>query len=340
MPSATRKPTYGAATRLARLVYELQTRPNGWEIPHALAELGVSERTLLRYLAASRSSLVDARGNPLIVIERSGERRVLRLGRAPLPTETGTFDALFVYLATSVLQFLEGTVIKEGMDGLWDRLRRTVPRVGQLRVESFPLKFFTVQHAVKDYRDYDDVLDVAIQCLVYQHRSRILYRSAQGEENVHLFDPYTLALYRGGLYLIGRSDRLRKVIWLAVERVREIERLPARFAYPRDYTPQKYTEGMFGIFDGPETAVEIVIRNEQTVGYLTSRRLHPTQKFRRRRDGATVLSMTVRGTTELLPWILGLTPYVEVTKPAALRRQVEEALAEGLATYGKATSQP
>jgi hypothetical protein len=37
-----------------------------------------------------------------------------------------------------------------------------------------------------------------------------------------------------------------------------------------------------------------------------SRELHPTQKFRRRRDGKTILSMTVRGTTELRNWILSL----------------------------------
>ncbi len=43
------------------------------------------------------------------------------------------------------------------------------------------------------------------------------------------------------------------------------------------------------------------------------------QKFIERRDGKTVLTMIVRGTTELRNWILGFGPWLEVLKPAALR---------------------
>ena len=125
---------------------------------------------------------------------------------------------------------------------------------------------------------------------------RIDYHGLLGEGHVHEFDPYTLAMYRGGLYLIGYSHRFRKIIYLAVERIRTAEKLAARFTYPKTYSPEKYTEGTFGIIDGPETRVELRLLNADTAAYLSSRRLHPTQRFTPCGDGTTRLTMTVRGT--------------------------------------------
>jgi proteasome accessory factor B len=162
---------------------------------------------------------------------------------------------------------------------------------------------------------------------------RVDYSGVLGEGKVHDFDPYTLVHYRGGLYLIGYSYRFRKTIWLAVERIRTVTKLPHRFDYPAGYSPEKYTEGMFGIIEGPETTVELLLRVEQTAAFLASRRLHPTQRFVPRPDGTTLLTMRVRGTTELSSWITSQTPWVEVLKPEALRDEVAERLRAGAALY-------
>jgi len=45
--------------------------------------------------------------------------------------------------------------------------------------------------------------------------------------------------------------------------------------------------------------------------------------------------MTVRGTTELTRWILGLGPYVEVLRPAALRDEIHKSLAQAARLYGR-----
>jgi hypothetical protein len=120
---------------------------------------------------------------------------------------------------------------------------------------------------------------------------------------------------------------------MVVERIRKGERLAERFDYPRDYTPERYTEGMFGIVGGPETTVELLILNPETTSYLQARRIHPTQKFRKRKDGMTVLAMTVRGTDELLAWILRLGRYVKVLRPRDLRQNT----ALGIAVHDRPT---
>lgn len=317
-----RRPTYGAATRLARLVFGLIDRPYGWSFDAIRDELGISERTLLRYLAACRHELVDAAERPILEVSARGKRRVLRLAGAARAQDSTVYEALLLYFALTVFQFLDGTVIRDGVEGLWERLRRALPPAQQPRLADFERKFFSVPHAVKDYRDCDEILDRAIRAVVFQQRLRIDYRGLLGEGKTHDFDAYTLTMYRGGLYLIGHSHLRRKIIWLAIERIRGLETLPQRFDYPKRYSPQKHTEGIFGIVDGAVTQVELLLLSDKTVAYLASRKLHPTQKFQRRRDGKTVLTMTVRGTAELLFWILGLGPWVEVLRPRELREEV------------------
>jgi proteasome accessory factor B len=324
--------------RMARLLWGLLERPHGWSFAAIGDELGISERTLLRYVAACRRELVDAEERPLIEAISRGGRRLLRLADAAQRPDSTIFQVLSFYFALAVFQFLDGTVIKDGIDDLWERFTRTVPAAHRSRLADFQKKFFVVPYAVKDYRAFDDQLDVIVQCLVYQHKLRIDYAGLLGDGKMHDFAPYTLLMYRGGLYLLGLSHRGKKIVTLAVERIRRAERLAERFEYPKRYSPREHTEGIFGIIEGPETKVELLIMNAETEAYLAARRIHPTQRFQHRRDGTVVLSMTVRGTEELRNWILGFGPYIQVLRPGRLRDEVAktvQAMAELYARDGE-----
>lgn len=323
---ASRPATYNTATRLSRIVYGLIGRPYGWSLAAIQAELRISERTLLRYLAAFRKELVDAHGRPLIVVERKGAHRMVRLADAAANApESSSYQALSFYFARSVFDFLDGTVLKDGVQDLWERFYRTLPAAQRTRLQHFDKKFFSIPYAPKDYRGSDDTIDTVMQCLVHQHTMRFVYDSPWRDRATplpHEVDPYTLAMYRGGLYVIGRSHKHRKIVYLAVERMRDVQKLPDRFLYPVRYSPAAHTEGTFGIIDGPDTDVAIRIRNAEALALLSARRLHPTQKFTAQSDGTTLLTMRVRGTAELENWLLSLGPHVEVLTPVELRDRI------------------
>lgn len=334
----SRPATYNAAMRIARIVHGLMSRPFGWSFAAIQDELGIAERTLLRYLQAARRELVDADGQPIVEVVRQGERRLLRLVSAVRTPESTAYQALLFYFAVSVFQVLDG-VLKDGVTDLWEHFYRMLPPDQQRRLAHADRKFFSVSWLPKDYRAFDDQLDTILTCLVHQHTLRVVYespwRDAAGVAPQD-FDPYTLAMYRGGLYLIGRSHKHRRIVFMAVERMRTVTKLAQRFDYPARYSPERYTEGTFGIVDGPETPVSIRIHDDEGAALLRARRLHPTQAFHPQPDGSTLLTMTVRGTAELENWVLSLGPHVEVLAPPDLRARVGEALRAAAAQYSPA----
>lgn len=334
-----RKPTYGTAIRFAQIVFELMSRPFGWSFEGIKREFDLSELTLARYVAIWREELVDATGRQLLEVVQQGSQRKLRLADLNPSPDSTAYEAVSLYFMLTLLKFLEGTVIEEGLEAVWERTFKALSEKQRSRLADFDRKFFTVAYAPKDYKEHDEKLDLILRSLIDQQRLRIDYAGTLGEGKIHEVDPYTLIAYKGGLYVVGHSHLYEKIIYLAVERIRSVERilgedkLPVRFRYPNDYHPETYTEGVFGIFDGEPTAVKILLHNDETVALLRSRTIHPTQRFERRRDGKTLLTMKVRGTMELRNWVLGLGPWAEVLEPLELRHEVRGLLREAADLY-------
>jgi predicted DNA-binding transcriptional regulator YafY len=330
MKKLRRKPTYGAAIRLARIAAGLFSKPYGWSFKSIAETLEISERTLARYVSVLRSELAGSHGAPLVEVVGTGTERRLRLVSSMKAAEASSYQVALLYFSLTVLKFLEGTVLKEGVEGLWEKVYRNLSLTQQTRLSDLERKFYAVPYAPKDYTDFSEQLDVILRALLDQTRLKVDYAGLTGEGHEHDFDPYSLIAYRGGLYLLGHSHRSNAIIYLAVERIRTVEFVrepagtPMRFIYPRGFDPAAHTEGTFGIVDGPETRVELKIHSEQTEAYVRSRTIHRSQRFARRRDGTTIMTMTVKGTTELANWIMSMGPWIEVLKPAALRKEVSQ----------------
>ncbi|MGH7814749.1 MAG: helix-turn-helix transcriptional regulator [Candidatus Binataceae bacterium] len=338
MKKARRKATYPAALRMASIVWMLWENPYGMSFAAIERDLRISNRTLLRYVAALKKMGAFA-GRPMVEAVRRGAKRYLKIPESPRPFDSGRYRAASLYFMIAQLKFFEGTVMREGAEDLWRRTMAALSPADQQMLADFDRKFYSVPYAPKDYREFDDQIDAILKGIVGQKRLRIEYAGMGGEIKEHLFDPYTLAAHHGGLYAIGLSDRGKKILTLAVERIRKAEAIrgrdnnEVRFPYPKSYSPEKYLDGTFGLMEGPETRVELRLL-ESTEAYLRPRMIHPTQKFIRR-GGHTILTMRVRGTTELRNFILSHGPWIEVLKPASLREEIAGLFAEGARLYGR-----
>jgi predicted DNA-binding transcriptional regulator YafY len=339
MKKIRRKPTYGAAIRLARIAAGLFSRPYGWSLSSIAERLEISERTLARYVAVLRGELTDEHGTAIVEVSGTGDARKLRLAGSMKAAEASSYQVALLYFSLTVLKFLEGTVLKEGVEGLWEKIFQNLSFVQRTRLAGLERKFYAVPYAPKDYAEFSEQLDVILRALLDLTRLKVDYAGLTGEGREHEFDPFSLLSYRGGLYLLGRSNLRSGLTYLAVERIRAVEFIReadgsmARFAYPRGFDPAAHTEGTFGIVDGPETKVELKIHSAQTAAYVKSRTIHRSQRFTRRRDGTTMMTMTVRGTTELANWIMSMGPWIEVIKPLALRKEIAQRHAEASRRY-------
>ena len=339
--NGSQKATYDSAVRIAQLLLDLRYQPLGLSYQAIQDRLGVSKRTVQRYVEALREKLVVPGGKPLVEVLTQGDRRVVRLATG-LESPDGSAWQLYSFLLSLRLgHLLEGTIVDTLNQDLWERIRNGISPEKTKDLDNIDRKLFSLPSMPRDYSQHDELIDGLLRALVLQHRLRIDYAGVLGEGRTHEFDAYSVVEHRGGLYLLGKSHLDKKIIWLAVERIRATEVVrnesgaPLRFAYPADFDPARHTDGMFGVYGGEKMTVRIALANEKTDAFLRSRRIHPTQKFTRGPDGRTHLTMTVRGTHELVNWLLSTSPWVEVLEPAELRDEVAARLRESAAVYAE-----
>jgi predicted DNA-binding transcriptional regulator YafY len=323
---------YGPAARL----HELRTLLDGHEgasIYDVAERFRVNPRTALRYVQALQRA-----GEPLYE-ELSGKRKVWRLmptaRRQSITLTTAQMVALF--LSRRVFDFLAGTGFKEDLDDVFGKLEATLRRKDFAAVRNLDRKVFDVNEARHLYEGrLEDVNDI-MTALLREERLRVTHEGVGGGRKTFVLEPYTLLIYKKGLYLAGRSEghggELRT---FALDGFREIEWLRGqRFDYPADFHPAQLTEGAFGLIRGKEATRVRIWFDEKVARYVQRRQWHPTQRFKKAKAGGIEMTMDARGTTEVVSWVLGFGDKARVVAPPALVASVTGELERAGALYAR-----
>jgi predicted DNA-binding transcriptional regulator YafY len=326
---------YAPAARLHQLRAMLDAA-GGVSIYDVAERLGVNPRTALRYVQA----LLRA-GEPLYE-ELVGKRKVWRLmptaGRQSITLTTAQMVALF--LSRRVFDFLAGTGFQEDLDDVVAKLEATLRRTDVAAVRHLDRKVFDVNEARHLYEGrIDDVNDI-MTALLREERLRVTHEGVSGGRKTFVLEPLTLVVYKKGLYLAGRSDGHGGALrTFALDGFREVEWLRGqRFDYPEAYRPEQLTEGAFGLIRGAEAARVRIRFDAQVERYVQRRLWHPTQRFGKLPGGGVELTMNVRGTVEVVSWVLGFGGTAEVLEPAGLRREVRAELLRAASRYARRRS--
>jgi predicted DNA-binding transcriptional regulator YafY len=294
--------------------------PEGVSIYDVAERFGTSSRTALRYLQAL------LRADEPLYEELSGKRKVWRLmptaRRQSITLTTAQMVALF--LSRRVFDFLAGTGFKEDLDDVFGKLEATLRRRDLAAVRNLDRKVFDVNEARHLYEGrIEDVNDI-MTALLREERLRVTHEGVSGGRKTFVLQPYTLLVYKKGLYLAGKSEgHGGEVRTFALDGFREVQWLRGdTFEYPADYKPEQITEGSFGLFRAKETT-RVRIRFDQKVARYVQRRMwHPTQRFKKLAGGGVEMTMDVRGAVEIVSWVLGFGGTAEVLEPASLRADV------------------
>jgi proteasome accessory factor B len=323
-----RRPRYGPAARLHELRAALDSA-EGVSIYDIAERFEVNPRTALRYIQALQRA-----GEPLYE-EISGKRKVWRLmptaRRQSITLSTSQMVALF--LSRRVFDFLAGTGFREDLDEVFGKLEATLRRKDFAAVRNLDRKVFDVNEARHLYEGrLDDVNDI-MTALLREDRLRVTHEGVSGGRKTFVLEPYTLLVYKKGLYLAGFSHQHQEIRTFALDGFREVDWLKGdRFEYPADYRPEQITEGAFGLIRGEPAHVRILF-DAKVARYVQRRQWHPSQRFRQTAGGGVEMTMDVHGTVEVVTWVLGFGNNAEVLEPKPLREIVDGELSGASQRY-------
>lgn len=306
--------------KFVRILEALQGR-GGVSAQELMTRFSLDDRTLRRYLADLKALDLPVRS--------SGRGADRRLSLDPSYRRQGVqlslLELVSLRFGRSLFDFLEGTGFAADMDDALDTLSELAVLGGREDLaRDLDRKFVAVPEHRKDHTADADLLEDVLSALLYQNPASAHYAKVAGPTKRYALQPYTLAVYRHGLYLIARDTTDDKVKTFAIDRFRHFERHRGEhFDYPADYRPDSLYRDAFGIMGGGPLLSVVLRFNRRVSPYIRERIWHATQEIEPTGDGGVTLKMRVTMGPELIQWILGFGPDVRVEGPQELADRVQ-----------------
>jgi predicted DNA-binding transcriptional regulator YafY len=171
---------------------------------------------------------------------------------------------------------------------------------------------------------YSRVLQTVALSWAAQKAVRIWYPGANHEVKPRLIEPYFLepSLIGHSSYVVARDRGLGEMRTFKLERITRAEQSSEIYQIPSEFDVNRYLAGAWGIFHSGEP-VEVRLRFYPPAAARVRESIwHPSQQLREGPKGSVDMAVTVTGTVEITPWILGWGDAVEVLAPADLRARI------------------
>ena len=171
---------------------------------------------------------------------------------------------------------------------------------------------------------YSRILQTIALSWAGQKAVRIWYPSADHEVKPRVIEPYFLepSLIGHSTYVVARDRGRGEMRTFKLERISRAEQTSETYQIPSDFDINRYLAGAWGIFHSGEP-VEVRLRFYPPAAARVKESIwHPSQRLTEDRKGVVTLTVTVAGTVEITPWILGWGDVVEVLAPQELREKI------------------
>ncbi|MEX0806069.1 MAG: WYL domain-containing protein [Candidatus Binatia bacterium] len=243
-------------------------------------------------------------------------------------------ELLSLYFAQDSIRPLNGTVLYDSLDSLFDKVRAILPKPVFRQMIGLRGSFLSGIPAQKDYGTYREFIKIIQEGIEERKTLELLYRALNKEPTGRKVDPYGVHLHNGTLYLIGYCHLRKDIRSFVVDRMQKIKLAEESFAMPPGFSLESYLRHSFGMYT--EELVRVRVRfHKSLTRYLLERRWHPTQKNKKLNDGSLELSFEVAGTKEIKTWILGFGSLAKALEPAPLVKEIKDDLKKSLKSYAK-----
>lgn len=333
-------PSYSDAIQMIQMLQMLEDSANRSLRIDTIAErLEVHRRTIFRYVEALNAAVDNEFGEPIVARVGVGKMAQAQLARRAQPLSSRIFQFAAIHAAVNTLTAGGGSVLGDSADALRQNLEVGLDDAIKPLARRVYRSFFYVAFGPKDYRAREDVLDLAVQGLLRRHPLKIRYRTADGHKMRRVIEPYTLVMYRDGLYLLARDvprrGAPRKYLY-AIDRISaaDLDR-KTTFTVPMDFDPAEEFAGCLGLWQADEEPETIRIAFDADVAPAAKERQWPGNNGWTEIDnGRSVLELSIPITPEVLTWIITWAESAEVLAPDSLRTEIRDRLRAAAAQYG------
>jgi predicted DNA-binding transcriptional regulator YafY len=315
-------------SRALRVLDELRGFRRGRRLSEIAKALTASERTIRRDLADLRSAgfeiesvSIEGRAAARLVEKTYSNISITRRERYTLLAVASPFDVL------------RGTPLWEDVSSLTRKLEQRMTPEERAEHASLGDRFaYVPDGGTKAYEGKEDILDALLTGVLSRRVVRYVYRDARGRSREGYFAPYTMILYKQGLYVVG--CRLREpaegraiapgtpIAVYAVERFTEVDHLRnAPFAAPPGFRITEILNGAFGIHvmtDAAPPHLVVVEFSAEKAAFVRARVWHPTQTFEELPDHRVRLTFTCASLIPVVSWVLEWGPHARAIEPPSL----------------------
>ncbi len=312
------------ATRLLSLILLMQTRPT-WKACELARELGVSERTVHRYM-----SMLDEMGVP-IYSERGpyGGFSLVRGYKLP-PLIFSAEEATVLYMGANLVREVWGRAYGDAVTAVTAKLDNVLPDDLRQQVEQARRSLLVGDMTARDYRPWEEALHTLRQCVVGRRRVRLTYRAPGREVETHrVIDPYALSFQWGLWYLVGFCHLRQEKRTFRVDRIEDAHALDSRFEMPSDFAVQDYLAQ--SLWEDPPYKVTVELQRRVVTivrdlhGHWMELELQP--------DGSALARFAVHNLEWTTGWVLSLGSAARAVDPPELAERVIDAARGALRRY-------
>jgi predicted DNA-binding transcriptional regulator YafY len=190
-------------SRTLRVLDELRGFRRGRLLSEIAAQLGASERTIRRDVADLRSAGFEIES--LTIAGRAAARLVEKTYSNIAITRRERYTLLAI---GSLFDVLRGTPLWEDVKSLQAKLAQRMTPEEREEHATFGERFaYVPDGGTKAYAGKEDVLDALLTGVLSRRIVRFAYRDARGRVRKGRIAPYTMVLYKHGLYVIGSRIR-------------------------------------------------------------------------------------------------------------------------------------
>jgi predicted DNA-binding transcriptional regulator YafY len=313
------------ATRLISIILMLQRRGT-LKASELAEELGVSERTVHRYMA-----MLDELGIP-IYSERGpyGGFSLVRGYKLP-PLIFTPEEATALYLGAELVRDIWGASYFDAAVAATAKLDNVLPDALLQEVRQAQRGLLVTGWLRRDYGPWAPILDDLRRAVARRRRTVLSYRSFHRETTQRTVDPYALALQWGNWYLVAHCHLRGELRTFRVDRIQDVEIGSETFEVPASFSAREHLMQMTQ--ERPASYYRVAVRFEAEVAHIVRERHEEWQDLTEQADGSVMLAFDASDLAWPCRWVLTYQDKATVIGPPELAAMVRDAAQSIAARY-------